>query len=265
VATLIDTHCHLDFIDFDSDRDEVLKRAWDAGVVRILVPGIDLSTSRNAVSLAQKNENVFAATGVHPNEALSWEGETIKALRELASESKVMAIGEIGLDYYRERTSQDLQRRIFLAQLDLAAELEMPVVIHNRNASEDLISIISDWKNGLEKSKSSLMQRLGVLHSFSGNLEIAMRAIELGLYLGFTGPITFKNAEDLRQIAATVPLDKVLIETDSPFLAPQPRRGSRNEPAYVRYIAEKLAEIHQLPFEDVTAKVKSNADTLFRW
>jgi TatD DNase family protein len=109
------------------------------------------------------------------------------------------------------------------------------------------------------------MQRLGVLHSFSGNLEIAMRAIELGFYLGFTGPITFKNAEDLLQIAATVPLDKVLIETDSPFLAPQPRRGSRNEPAYVRYIAEKLAEIHQLPFEDVTAKVKSNADTLFRW
>ena len=265
MAELIDTHCHLDFHDFDEDREVVLARAQEVGIVRILVPGIDLPTSRNAVLLAQANQFVYAAIGIHPNEAHSWENSTLKALRGLAGQSKVIAIGEIGLDYYRDRTPKDLQRRTLLAQLELAASLELPVIIHNREASEDLIRIIQDWTVSLAHSNSTLSSRPGVLHSFSGSLETAQHAVEVGFSIGFTGPVTFKKAEELRQVAAAIPLEKTLIETDSPFLSPHPKRGTRNEPANVRYIAEKLAEIHQLPFEDFTARVKSNADTLFRW
>jgi TatD DNase family protein len=265
VAILVDTHCHLDFYDFDGDREAVLDRAWEAGVVRILVPGIDLPSSNKALNLARANQRVFAAVGVHPNEAKSWERDTIKALRELASGEKAIAIGEIGLDYYRERAPKETQKQIFLAQLELASELEVPVIIHNRQASEDIIGIITDWMKDISLSKSTLQHRPGVLHSFSDSLETARRAVELGFFIGFTGPITFKKADDLRQVVAAIPLDKILIETDSPFLAPQPKRGSRNEPAYVHYIAEKLAEIHQLPIDEISAQVKSNADKLFRW
>lgn len=265
MVVLADTHCHLDFSSFDPDREMVLERAWRAGISRILVPGVDLASSRKAVILAVEHPQIFAAVGVHPNDAEIWKENSIEELLDLASQPKVIAIGEIGLDYYRERSPKDIQIRIFSEQLMAAKRLELPVIIHNRQASEDILRILSDWSRELSVSGSSLLGRLGVLHSFSDNLDIALRAIDLGFYIGFTGPVTYKNADELRQVAARVPLDKILIETDAPFLAPQPKRGMRNEPAFVYYVAGKLSEIRQLPLEEVAAQLKANADTLFRW
>mgnify|MGYP005847518991 CR=1 FL=1 len=265
MVVLADTHCHLDFSSFDPDREMVLERAWRAGISRILVPGVDLASSRKAVILAVEHPQIFAAVGVHPNDAEIWKENSIEELLDLASQPKVIAIGEIGLDYYRERSPKDIQIRIFSEQLMAAKRLELPVIIHNRQASEDILRILSDWSRELSVSGSSLLGRLGVLHSFSDNLDIALRAIDLGFYIGFTGPVTYKNADELRQVAARVPLDKILIETDAPFLAPQPKRGMRNEPAFVYYVAEKLSEIRQLPLEEVAAQLKANTDTLFRW
>lgn len=265
MVVLADTHCHLDFSSFDPDREMVLERAWRAGISRILVPGVDLASSRKAVILAVEHPQIFAAVGVHPNDAEIWKENSIEELLDLASQPKVIAIGEIGLDYYRERSPKDIQIRIFSEQLMAAKRLELPVIIHNRQASEDILRILSDWSRELSVSGSSLLGRLGVLHSFSDNLDIALRAIDLGFYIGFTGPVTYKNADELRQVAARVPLDKILIETDAPFLAPQPKRGMRNEPAFVYYVAGKLSEIRQLPLEEAAAQLKANADTLFRW
>lgn len=265
MVTLADTHCHLDFSSFDPDREAVLERAWQVGVTRILVPGIDLASSRKAIALAQEHHQIYAAVGVHPNDAQTWKENSIEELLDLASQPKVIAIGEIGLDYYRDRSPRDLQIRIFTEQLELAKKLELPVVIHNRRASGDMIQILTDWRKGLAVSNSSLPGRLGVLHSYSENLDFALNAIELGFYIGFTGPITYKKADDLRRVAAGIPLEKILIETDAPFLSPQPKRGMRNEPAFVYYVADKLSDIHQLPFEEVAAQLKANADTLFRW
>lgn len=265
MVALADTHCHLDFSSFDPDRETVLERAWQVGITRVLVPGVDLASSGKAVKLAQEHPQVYAAVGVHPNDAQIWKENSIEELLDLASQPKVVAIGEIGLDYYRERSSKEVQIRIFTEQLEVAKKLELPVVIHNRQASEDIIRILSDWSDELSVSGSSIAGRLGVLHSYSDNLDIALRAIDLGFYIGFTGPITYKNAEELRKVAAGIPLERILIETDAPFLAPQPKRGMRNEPAFVYYVAEKLSQIRQLPFEEVAAQLKSNADELFRW
>ncbi len=265
MTTLIDTHCHLDFNSFDPDREAVLQRAWETGVTRILVPGIDLSSSRKALELAQEHPQLFAAVGVHPNDAQTWQETAAEELIELASHPKVIAIGEIGLDYYRDYSPKDLQLQVFTSQLEVAKELKLPVVIHNRLASKDLLNALQEWKDDLIKSNSPLANRPGVLHSFSDNLDVAIMAIELGFYIGFTGPITYKSAEELRRVAAGVTLEKILIETDAPFLAPQPKRGMRNEPAFVYFVAEKLAEIHQRPVDEVAEQIKVNAETLLRW
>lgn len=265
MTTLIDTHCHLDFNSFDPDREAVLQRAWETGVTRILVPGIDLSSSRKALELAQEHPQLFAAVGVHPNDAQTWQETTAEELIELASHPKVIAIGEIGLDYYRDFSPKDLQLHVFTNQLEVAKELKLPVVIHNRLASKDLLIALRKWKDDLIKSKSPLATRPGILHSFSDNLDVALMAIEMGFYIGFTGPITYKSADELRRVAAGVPLERILIETDAPFLAPQPKRGMRNEPAFVYFVAEKLAEIHQRPVDEVAEQIKANAETLLRW
>lgn len=262
---LTDTHCHLDFEAFDVDRNDVLERSMDAGIIRILNPGIDLATSRKAIALAEAHAQVFAAIGVHPNDALSWNDDTIFHLRRLANNPKVVAIGEIGLDYYRRRSPYEQQRRIFLEQLALAAELSLPVIIHNRQATQDILAMISEWYGELVRSGSPLAQRPGVMHSYSGEEDFARQAIEMNFYIGFSGPLTFRNARDLQQVAAALPLDHILVETDAPFLTPHPHRGQRNEPAYVHYVAEKIAVLHQISYSKATEITTANAARLFTW
>lgn len=258
--TLFDTHCHLDFNVYDADRDEVVARAASAGVTRILNPGIDLPTSRDAVKLAVRFDGLWAAVGVHPNSSADFAPPLLADLRALAAEPKVVAIGEIGLDYYWDRSPRDRQLIAFEQQLELAAILELPVIIHNRDASEDVLAALERWVPGLPPA---LKGRPGVLHSFSAPPYIAELALALGFYLGFTGPITYKKADDVRAAARLTPLDRILVETDGPFLAPVPFRGQRNEPAYIPHIVRQLAEVKTLSEAEAGAATLSNAQRLF--
>ncbi len=263
--SIADTHCHLDFDAFNGDRDAVISRARDAGIVRILNPGIDLNSSHAAIMLAEKYEEVFVACGVHPNDAHSWSDDTLQALKQIANHPKVAAIGEIGLDYYRDRAPRDMQKHILVQQLALAAEVGLPVVVHNRQASEDILDLLSAWHADLVTSGSPLAEHPGVLHSFSGDEGVARRAIDLNFMIGITGPITYKNAEDLRQTVSSIPISVLLVETDAPFLTPQARRGERNEPAYVAWVIDKIAEIHSLPVQVVMEQTIANSNKLFHW
>ncbi len=262
---LTDTHCHLDFNRFDEDRDQVIHRAREVGLIRLLNPGITVQSSRTAINLAEMYQEVFAAIGVHPNDGLSWDETSITALRDLAAHPKVVAIGEIGLDYYRDRTPRELQRRIFQEQLELAAEMALPVVIHSREAMQDVVSILSAWQAELFRSKSSLADRPGVLHSFSGDQQAAEQVRGSNFMIGITGPVTFQNTADLQQLVASQPLSSLLIETDAPFLTPHPYRGKRNEPSRVRFVAEKIAELHQKSYDNITKITAQNAARLFDW
>ncbi len=263
---LIDTHTHVHFEAFDKDRSEVLRRARDAGVVALIDPAIDLASARRALSLAHAHPGYFVAVGVHPNTAArAWQGDaTIDALRALAADPTVVAIGEIGLDYYRDDTPPALQRAALQAQLTLAAELGLPVILHQRESIHDLLALLQDWVADLRARNHPLARCPGVLHSFSAGPEEALRGVELGFFIGLTGPITFKNGERMRAVARTVPLDRVLIETDAPFMAPHPKRGRRNEPAFVRFIAERLAHERGLSFEHIATQTSANAIRLFR-
>lgn len=259
--TLVDTHCHLDFSAYDGLRDEIIAEAAAGGVTRIINPGSDLDRSRAAIALAETYPGVYAATGVHPNSTADFSAAHLGALRSLAAHPKVVAIGEIGLDYYWDDSPKDVQRAAFEAQLDLAATLELPVIVHNRDASDDVLAVLAAWTATLP---AALRDRPGVFHSFSAPQSTAERGLALGFYLGFTGPVTFKNADDLRRIAARVPADRLLVETDGPFLTPHPYRGRRpNRPAYVRFIAERLAALHAIPFDEFAAQTTANAERLF--
>jgi len=262
---LTDTHCHLDFNSFDADRKEVIDRAMQAGLMRLLNPGIDLKSSRSAIALAEENELVFAAVGVHPNEAIGWKADVLDEIESMATHPKVVAIGEIGLDYYREQAPHDLQKQIFRDQLDLAGRCGLPVIIHNRDATEDVLAIISAWSSELKYSKSPVAECPGVLHSFGGDSSTARLAFASNFMIGINGPITFKNAPDLRQTVAGLDLKHVLIETDSPFLTPHPHRGKRNEPAMVSLIVSKIAELFNLPDNTVAAVTTANASRIFHW
>lgn len=258
--TLTDTHCHLNFYDFDGDRNQVIDKAWESGLNRILIPGIDLQTSQSAIEIADEDPSIYAAVGIHPNSSNKWDARTIGYLDEMTSHQKVIAVGEIGLDYYRDWTPPSLQKRIFKEQLSLAKHLGLPVIIHTRNSNRNDRSCINDAIDILSE-----VQIIGVLHSFSGNIIEAERAISLGFYIGITGPITYKNATDIQQVVAAIPLERILIETDSPFLAPVPFRGKRNEPTNVGYIANKIGEIINQPDEAVAQITASNANRLFHW
>lgn len=253
---LIDTHCHLDFENFDEDREEVISRASDMGVGAIIVPAIDLQNCKKVLRIAESHPNIYAAVGIHPNSSKEWQNDDLIQLKELAQHDKVVAIGEIGLDYYRNFSPQDTQRDAFNQQLDLAIELNLPVIIHNREADDDILSILARKKNDSDRVT-------GVLHSFSTRVEVARSAVIMGYYIGFTGPITFRKAHDVRAVSASLPMDRILIETDSPFLAPEPRRGRRNEPGFVRFVAEKLAEVRGLSFDEIAYRTTQNAERLF--
>lgn len=252
---LVDTHTHLDFEQYDTDREAVLQRAAEAGVEWLLDVGTDLASSRRAVSLAAAEPRVWAAVGLHPHEAASWTAEVQSELRALARHPRVVAIGETGLDYYRDLSPRGRQREAFEAQLALALELGLPLIVHDREAHEDVLSILRTAAGaGLR----------GVMHCFSGGPELARRVVELGMHVGIAGPITYPRATALAEVARTVPLERLLIETDCPYLAPQAYRGRRNEPAYVRLVAERVAELRGITPEEVGRVTSRNARDLFR-
>lgn len=253
---LVDTHCHLDFERFDEDREQVVARAAAAGVERIIVPALDLENVETVLALAEQYEAVYAAIGVHPNSASAWDDGWLDRLRALAGHEKVVAIGEIGLDYYWDKTPVAVQQHAFSRQLALAAELGLPVIVHNREAGDDVLRLLA-------RSPLAGREEPGVLHSFSAPWETAAAGLELGFYLGFTGPVTFKKADELREVVARVPLERLLVETDAPFLTPQPHRGKRNEPAYVAHVAAKIAEVRGLTAGEVAAATTANARRLF--
>jgi TatD DNase family protein len=279
---LTDTHCHLDLERFDDDRQAVLQRAREAGLVRILIPGLNLASSRAAVKIAGAHPMTYAAVGVHPNEAGTWTEDSLDELRALqnprpdstdtaswAPENKIVAIGEIGLDYYWNSAPRDRQIGVLREQLALASELQLPVVLHSRekedaehgDCAEDLIRILDEWASGSGGGRRAT----GVLHSFSGSLETAQSAVRLGFYIGVTGPITFKNAVQKRRVVEGLALEHLLIETDAPFLAPVPHRGKRNEPAFVVHIADRIAQIQSRTPQEVAAVTTANAARLFSW
>ncbi len=256
---IIDTHCHLNFDRFDEDRDAILARAQDNAVRVIVIPAIDEITSKEAISLAETHAGVFACVGYHPNYVIQFTNETRAEIRSLSAHSKVVAIGEIGLDYYWDSVPRDQQKRAFEAQLELATEVNLPVVIHCREAFPDTLEILADWTK-----RTNYPDRPGVLHSFAGSLEDAKRALDIGFYLGITGPVTFPKADGLRTVARTIPLDRLLIETDAPFLTPQQRRGKRNEPAYVKWIGERIAIERAIEPDALFAATTENARHLFQ-
>jgi TatD DNase family protein len=250
---LIDTHAHLTFPEYDEDREDVLKRAWDVNVKAIVVigSGNGIEENRKVVQFAEKHENVYATVGVHPNDAESVDlGEVVKVARELAKSEKVVAIGEIGLDYYRQHSSKESQMKCFKKFLELASELKLPIAIHDREAHKDLFYTLRE--NLYELTG-------GIFHCFSGNVEMAHEAVEMGYYIGIPGVVTFKKADQLHEVVREVPIERLVIETDCPYLAPEPNRGKRNEPAYTKFIAQKIAELKKLSVQDVGRITTINA------
>jgi TatD DNase family protein len=254
---LIDSHCHLNFEQFDADRDQVLRNAAEVEVRRFINPSIDLETSQRVVTLAGRYPNLYAAVGFHPYEASKVNEATLANLAQLAAASKVVAIGEIGLDYYRDRAPKADQYQAFEAQLALAKKLNLPVIIHQREAAEDTMAILRQW--GKDGEHPGL-----VLHAFSGDVAMVEEAVSLEFYMGIGGPITFKNARNFPNVVQAMPLDKILIETDAPFLSPHPYRGKRNEPARVVLVAEKLAQLFHLDLAALAQRVTTNTETLFQ-
>ena len=243
--SLVDSHCHLNLSQFDDDRDAVVARAQAGGVRLIINPGIDLTTSREAIALAEAHVGVYAAVGVHPNSCESFRAADVAELRRLAAHPKVVAIGEIGLDYYWDKVESAQQKRAFQAQLDLAAELGLPVIIHSRESNDDVAAVLRAWVESKEFCRSPLAARAyaGVLHAFSGDLRLAREAYGWGFVLSLGGPVTFKNARGLHALVPQLDLRRLMLETDAPYLTPHPHRGQRNEPAYVPLICTKIAEL----------------------
>jgi TatD DNase family protein len=265
LAEYSDTHCHLNLNSFQDDLPVVIERARLAGVTRILVPGIDLETSRIAVQLSQKFPEVYAGVGVHPNSALSWRADTLAELRHLAVQPKVCAIGEIGLDFYRDSAPRDLQNEILTSMLDLAIEMSKPVILHSRQSLPNLWAHLANWHAQLIQINSPLAGRPGILHSYDGDISQALTASNHGFLIGISGPVTFKNATDRHQLVAELPLHAMVTETDAPFLTPHPHRGKRNEPAFVVLVAEKIANLQNRSLEEVLYITNTRANEIFGW
>ena len=251
---LIDSHAHIELGNFDGDRDAVLDRARRAGLEAIITVGIDLEDSIKAVALAQSHDMVWAAVGVHPHDAKSVTMSTYDDLRALATEDKVVAYGEIGLDFFKNRSPRDQQIARFGEQLDLCRDLDLPVIIHDRDAHKETVAMLSEHRGNLG----------GVIHCFSGDYNVARQCLDLGYYISIPGTVTYRNAEVLRGVARKIPLDRIMVETDCPFLSPEPKRGKRNEPAHVAYTAQKIAQIRGMSFDDIARATSDNTRRLFR-
>ena len=251
---LFDTHAHLDDRAFDTDREDLLAGLADRQVALVMNPGCSLESSRNAVAMAEKCPWLYAAVGSHPDAADEVCEAVIEEYRKLCKLStKVKAIGEIGLDYHYEDIPRDLQQKAFLMQLELARELDLPVIVHERDAHEDGMAIIKDFPTVK-----------GVFHCYSGSAEMARQLVELGWYIGFTGVLTFKNARKAIETAASIPLERIVLETDCPYMAPEPFRGKRNDPGYLYRMAEKLAEIRGISVEEIHRITTENGKRLYR-
>jgi TatD DNase family protein len=265
LAEYSDTHCHLNLNSFQEDLPAVIERARLAGISRILVPGIDLPTSLEAIRLSEQVPEIYAAIGVHPNSALTWNKDTLAELRRLAAHPKVAAIGEIGLDFYRDSAPQALQQEVLALQLELAAELNRPVILHSRESLTSLWETLETWQRQLADAGSPLARRPGILHSYDGDTASAQKAIRSGFLIGISGPVTFKNGLDRQQVVTGLPIQALVVETDAPFLTPHPHRGKRNEPAHVTLVAQKIASLQNRSIEEVLHFTNLNADEIFGW
>jgi TatD DNase family protein len=251
---LVDTHAHLQWSSFQKDREKVINQARKVDVKCIVNIGFDLDGSKKAIELAENHDGLYATIGVHPHNASQFNHNGLEALRKLSKNPKVVAIGEIGLDYYRNLSPREDQKRAFESQLNLADELELPVVIHNREADTEILGKLLRFKGRIK----------GVMHCFSGSREMAEQCLELGFYVSFAGPVTFPNSHRLQETAKMVDLNKVLLETDSPWLAPQEMRGKRNEPAFLPFIAKKIAELKRISEEKLAQATTENAKEIFQ-
>lgn len=250
-----DTHAHLNDPKFKDDLPETLERAKANGVKFIVNVGYDLASSVKAVEIAQNYQECYAAVGIHPHDAKRVTEDTLEELKKLAQQDKVVALGEMGLDYYRDLSPRDKQQEVFRQQIHLAKELKLPIIIHDRDAHGDVMQILKEEDAG---------ENGGILHCFSGSWEMARQCIKLGFKISLAGPVTFKNATRLQDIAKLVPLEHLLIETDCPYLTPEPHRGKRNEPAWVRHVAEKIAELKKISLEEVAQITTANALEVFQ-
>ena len=251
---LFDTHAHMDDHAFDADREELLTALPEQGIALLMNPGCSLESSRNACRLARENDYIYAAVGSHPDVADEVNEQTLQEYRRLVAENpKVKAIGEIGLDYHYEDIPREIQLKAFRAQMELARELGLPAIVHERDAHEDGMKVVEEFP-----------EVTGVFHCYSGSAEMAKWLVNRGWYIGFTGVLTFKNARKALEVAAAIPLDRIVLETDCPYMSPEPFRGRRNDPGKLYRMAEKLAELRELPLEEIHSITTENGKCLYR-
>ena len=251
---MIDTHAHIDTEAYDTDRDEIIERAFESGLESIIVPGIVPKDFDRVLELTEKHEKIYCGIGIHPHNALIINEENLALIEHLLGRKKVVAVGEIGLDYYYDFAPKDIQKKTFREQIKIAKSFNKPIIVHNRDSDEDLLEIITEEQDGTLE---------GVLHCFSGTIETLNKAIELGFHVSFTGNITFKKST-LSDIVESAPMDRIMLETDSPYMTPVPHRGKRNEPLFVKYIAEKISEIKKISIDEVIEMTTMNAKRLFK-
>lgn len=251
---LFDTHVHLNADQFEEDLEEVIERAHEAGVQNMVVVGFDERTIKRAIELVETYDWMYAAVGWHPVDAIDMTDEHLQWLEQLSSHPKVVALGEMGLDYHWDKSPKEVQKEVFRKQIALAKKVKLPIIIHNREADQDIVDLLKE-ENASEVG--------GIMHCFGGSVEIAQQCIEMNFYISLGGPVTFKNAKRPKQVAKAIPLNRLLIETDCPYLAPHPNRGKRNEPAYVRLVAEQIAELKEVGLEEIMESTTANAKKIF--
>lgn len=252
---LFDTHCHVHDEAYNGDRDDVIQRAFQSGVQYMMFPGTDIPTSAAAVELARRYDGVYAAVGIHPEEAAEITDEAFAQIRYwITHEPKVVALGEVGLDYHWPEPSREIQKKVFIEQVKMAVELDIPIDIHDREAHGDMMDILHTYGKGIR----------GVFHCYSGSLEMAQELMKMGFYFGFTGTTVFPNSKKVKRLAAELPLERILIETDSPYLTPPPYRGKRNEPRYVQYVAAEIARLRNMETSEVARITLENGKRIFQ-
>ncbi|MBY0026050.1 TatD family hydrolase [Priestia aryabhattai] len=251
---LFDTHVHLNAEQYEDDLQEVINRALEKGVQNMVVVGFDEPTIKKAIQIAEMYDFIYASVGWHPVDAIDMTDEHLAWIEELAQHPKVVALGEMGLDYHWDKSPKEVQKDVFRRQIRLARKVNLPIIIHNRDATEDVVTILKE---------EHVEEVGGIMHCFTGSIEVAKQCMDMNMYISFGGPVTFKNAKKPKEVAAELPLDKLLIETDCPYLTPHPFRGKRNEPGYVSYVAEQIAELKGITYEELADITTANAKKLF--
>ena len=251
---LFDTHVHLNAEQYEDDLQEVINRALEKGVQNMVVVGVDEPTIKKAIQIAETYDFIYASVGWHPVDAIDMTDEHLAWIEELAQHPKVVALGEMGLDYHWDKSPKEVQKDVFRRQIRLARKVNLPIIIHNRDATEDVVTILKE---------EHVEEVGGIMHCFTGSIEVAKQCMDMNMYISFGGPVTFKNAKKPKEVATELPLDKLLIETDCPYLTPHPFRGKRNEPGYVSYVAEQIAELKGITYEELADITTANAKKLF--